>query len=83
VPFSNLAIRTFPAPARSRPAVHMVDLNHLLCTDRGPDPDFGGVTDIRPDGTHFSDAGALAVAQWFMPIVLGDAPAPTRVFPGY
>ena len=82
-PFWTLDYRTIPALARSRDAVHVFDLNHLLCTSRGANPDFGGVADIRPDGAHFTDAGALAIAQWLMPIVLGDTPAPTRVFPGY
>ena len=80
-PFWTLDYRTIPALARSRDAVHVFDLNHLLCTSRGANPDFGGVADIRPDGAHFTDAGALAIAQWLMPIVLGDTPAPTRVFP--
>jgi len=35
-----------------------------------------GVTDARPDGSHFSDPGALAVANWAMPIILGQRPAP-------
>jgi peptidoglycan/LPS O-acetylase OafA/YrhL len=82
-PFWSLDYGTIPALARSRDAVHVFDLNHLLCTDRGANPDFGGVTGIRPDGAHFTDAGALAIAQWLMPIVLGDAPAPTRIFPQY
>ncbi len=82
-PFSTLDYETIPALARSRPAVHVLDLNHLLCTGPGARPDFGGVADVRPDGAHFSDPGALAVARWLMPIVLGDAPAPTRIFPRY
>ncbi len=80
-PFWVVDYRTIPALARSRPYVHMVDLNHLLCPHGPPNPDFGGVHDIRPDGAHFSDAGALALAEWLMPVVLGDARAPTRIFP--
>ena len=82
-PFWTLDYRTIPALARSRSAVQMLDLNRLLCGDGGATTDFGGVTDIRPDGAHFTDAGALAIAQWLMPIVLGDAPAPARIFPRY
>jgi hypothetical protein len=37
---------------------------------------FGGVPVPRPDGAHFSPAGALAVSDWLMPIVLGQAPNP-------
>jgi hypothetical protein len=61
--------------------VHVVDLNHLLCPQGPPNSDFGGVHDIRPDGAHFSDAGAFAVAQWLMPIMLGEKVAPRSVFP--
>jgi hypothetical protein len=70
--------RTIPALAASRRAVHVVDLDHELCA-RGPSHDYAGVHDARPDGTHFSDAGAVAVAKWVMPIVLGDAPNPDTV----
>ncbi len=73
--------RTIPALAASRRDVHVVDMNHLLCPDGQPNTDFGGVHDVRPDGAHFSDMGALAVARWLMPIVLGEQPAPPRIFP--
>jgi hypothetical protein len=63
--------------------VHVLDLDQLLCTDQGANPDFGGVAGIRPDGAHFSDAGALAIARRLMPIVLGDTQAPARIFPRY
>ena len=56
-------------------------MDHLLCPHGPPNPDFGGVHDVRPDGSHFSDAGALEVARWLMPIVLGEQPAPPRIFP--
>jgi len=80
-PFWQVDYRTIPRLAASRRSVHVVDLNHLLCPHGPPNPDFGGVHDIRPDGAHFSDAGALAVASWLMPIVLGEQPAPPRIFP--
>ena len=53
----------------------MLDLHAQLCDGKKAVQDFNGVSDFRPDGAHFSDAGALAVANWFMPIVLGQAPA--------
>lgn len=70
--------RTIPELAASRPAVHVVDLDHELCRN-GPSHDYAGVFDARPDGAHFSDAGALAVAKWVMPIVLGAAPNPPAI----
>jgi hypothetical protein len=80
-PFWIIDHDTIPKLAASRPAVHVVDMNHLMCPDGPPNPDFGGVHDVRPDGAHFSDAGALAIAHWLMPIVLGEQPAPPRIFP--
>jgi hypothetical protein len=67
--------RTIPALAASRPAVHVVDLDHAVCAN-GPMSGFGGVAVPRPDGAHFSEAGALAVSNWVMPIALGQAPNP-------
>jgi hypothetical protein len=67
--------RTIPELAASRSAVRVVDLDHELCRN-GPSNDYAGVHDARPDGAHFSDAGAVAVSEWVMPIVLGDAPNP-------
>jgi hypothetical protein len=67
--------RTIPALAASDPAVKVVDLDHAICA-HGPMDGFGGVPVPRPDGAHFSPAGALAVSDWLMPIVLGQAPNP-------
>ena len=50
-------------------------LDRELCRN-GPSHDYAGLVDARPDAAHFSDAGALAVANWVMPIVLGVAPNP-------
>jgi len=80
-PYWFVDYQTIPRLAASRPAVHVVDMNHLLCPHGPPENDFGGVHDVRPDGAHFSDAGAFAVAQWLMPIVLGEKAAPHNVFP--
>jgi len=74
-------VKTLPKFAASRSAVHLVDMNHLMCPNGPPNPDFGTVHDVRPDGSHFSDAGGLEVARWMMPIVLGEQPAPPRIFP--
>ena len=68
--------RTVPALARSRPQVRLLDLDAFLCNGPHPVTDLGGVHDIRPDGSHYSPAGALAVARWVMPIVLGDRRPP-------
>ena len=70
--------RTIPALAASRRSVHVVDLDHELCA-HGPSHEYAGVRDARPDGAHFSDAGAFAVSEWVMPIVLGKAPNPHTV----
>lgn len=79
--FWKLDYQTIPKLAAARPAVHVVDMNHLICPNGPPNLDFGGVTNFRPDFGHFSDAGALAVVRWLMPIVLAEKPAPPRVFP--
>jgi hypothetical protein len=75
-PLWHVNRRTIPELAASRRAVHVVDLDRELCRN-GPSHDYAGVVGARPDGAHFSDAGALAVANWVMSIVIGDAPNPT------
>jgi hypothetical protein len=72
---------TIPDLAASRREVHVVDMDRLLCPNGPPNPDFADVRDVRPDGAHYSDAGALAIARWLMPIVLGVRPAPPEIFP--
>jgi SGNH domain (fused to AT3 domains) len=69
--------RTIPKLAASLPFVHVVDLDHELCA-HGANDYYAGV-DARPDGAHFSPAGALAVSNWVMPIVLGKTPNPATV----
>ena len=68
--------RTIPALARSRPAVRLIDLDGFLCNGTHELTDLGGVHDIRPDHAHYSAAGALAMARWLMPIVLGSTRPP-------
>jgi SGNH domain (fused to AT3 domains) len=70
--------RTIPALAQSRRAVHVVDLDHELCRN-GATNDYAGVRDARPDGAHFSVAGAVAVSKWVMPIVVGAVPNPPAI----
>jgi hypothetical protein len=65
-----------PRVAHSRKAAHLLDLGTQLCPHGTPLLDYAGVHNARPDGSHYSDAGALAVANWAMPIVLGQSPPP-------
>ncbi len=67
---------TLPKLAAARPAVHIVDDDSYLCPNGIGAREFGGVQDPRPDGTHFSDAGAVAFVNWLMPIIAGQAPVP-------
>ena len=61
--------------ARTRPdTVRLVDLDAELCPGHQAVTAYRGVDPARPDGRHFSDEGALALAHWMMPIILGDAP---------
>jgi hypothetical protein len=75
-PFWYVNRRTIPALARSRPAVRLIDLDAFLCHGPRVVTDLGGVADIRPDGAHFSEPGAVAISRWVMPIVFGEQPAP-------
>jgi hypothetical protein len=68
--------RTIPALARSRSSVRLIDLDGFLCNRKHELTDLGGVHDIRPDHAHYSEAGALALARWVMPIVLGRTRPP-------
>jgi peptidoglycan/LPS O-acetylase OafA/YrhL len=57
--------------AELRPnAVRVVDLHHELCPDDQFHMSFGNVAIARPDGAHFSDPGAEAVAGWLMQQIL-------------
>jgi peptidoglycan/LPS O-acetylase OafA/YrhL len=75
-PLWRIDDRLLPRVAHTRASVHLVDLGSQLCPHGTPLTDYAGVHNARPDGAHYSDAGALAVADWTMPIVLGQAPAP-------
>jgi hypothetical protein len=67
---------TITGVARDRPFVRVLDLDGQLCPGHGFRNDYGGIDPARPDGNHFSDEGALAVARWMAPILLGDVPPP-------
>jgi hypothetical protein len=68
-----------PRVARARPGVvDVVDVSERICPGGRYRSDPGGVADGRPDGVHFSDAGADWVAGWLMPrVVAGPAPDPS------
>jgi SGNH domain-containing protein len=68
--------RTIPALARSHPSVRLIDLDGFLCNRPHELTDLGGVQNIRPDHAHYSEAGAVAMAGWVMPIVLGETRPP-------
>jgi peptidoglycan/LPS O-acetylase OafA/YrhL len=61
---------------RAREFVRVLDLDAQLCPRHQYRSDYGAVDPARPDGRHFSDDGAREVANWMIPIVLGDAPPP-------
>jgi hypothetical protein len=55
-----------PELVRTRPVV-TVDLKAGVCPDGSFSDQIGPVADGRPDGLHFSDAGADWVASWLAP----------------
>jgi peptidoglycan/LPS O-acetylase OafA/YrhL len=77
-PLWHVNRRTLPKLAASRPAAHVIDLDRELCRGARADApsSYAGIADARPDARHFSDAGALALAGWVMPIVEGAVAAP-------
>jgi hypothetical protein len=61
------------AVAKQRPdAVRIVDLHGEICPRDTFSDTYRNVTDARPDGAHFSDAGAEAVANWLMAKILAN-----------
>jgi peptidoglycan/LPS O-acetylase OafA/YrhL len=75
-PLWSVNERTIASVARDRAFVHVLDLEEQLCPGHAFRADYRGVDPVRPDGNHFSDDGALAVARWMTPVVLGDVAAP-------
>jgi hypothetical protein len=68
--------RTIAGVARDRDFVRVLDLDAEVCPGHAFRADYGGIENARPDGNHFSDEGAVAVAGWMNPIVLGDTAPP-------
>ena len=69
----NRLISSLPAavaPARLR----VVDLFSRVCPAGEFTQQLGDVEDARPDGVHFSDAGADWVADWLGPQLVDDTP---------
>lgn len=54
---------------------HVVDLFGFLCAGGEYHDGLQGVAPLRPDGLHFSDAGADLVARWLGPILTTPADA--------
>jgi peptidoglycan/LPS O-acetylase OafA/YrhL len=70
----NRLISSLPAavaPAR----LQVVDLFSRVCPAGDFTPRLGDVEHARPDGLHFSDAGAEWVAEWLGPQLVDDAPS--------
>jgi peptidoglycan/LPS O-acetylase OafA/YrhL len=76
MPLWQVDYRTIPKLIASRKLVHAFDLNNELCPGGNFKDSYGFIRDARPDGNHFSDPGAEAVAEWLMPYVLGQHPLP-------
>jgi hypothetical protein len=66
-----LSVPAAAAPGR----VRVVDLFARVCPKGKFTQRLGDVDNARPDGVHFSDAGAEWVAEWLCPELLDHAPA--------
>jgi peptidoglycan/LPS O-acetylase OafA/YrhL len=64
--------------------IHLLDLKSLLCPNGTFEPKIDGV-EVRPDGAHYSPAGAALVWKWLAPqlnaILGGDARDDTATAP--
>jgi lysophospholipase L1-like esterase len=52
-----------------------VDVMDKICPGGKFEADLGGISDARPDGTHFTDEGADWAAKWLMPRIVATARA--------
>jgi peptidoglycan/LPS O-acetylase OafA/YrhL len=52
--------------------LRVADLFTRVCPDGEFTPQLGDVEDARPDGLHFSDAGADVVTEWLCPWLVAD-----------
>jgi peptidoglycan/LPS O-acetylase OafA/YrhL len=59
--------RIIPDLAAAESSVQVVDLYRRICPDGRARDDVEGVPDGRPDGVHFSVAGAYALSEWLGP----------------
>ena len=65
-----------PDLARMRTgSVEVVDLFAKVCPGGEFADDIDGVSGVRPDGVHFSDAGADWAADWLVPMITGGSHA--------
>jgi peptidoglycan/LPS O-acetylase OafA/YrhL len=64
--------------AVDHPAMSVIDLDAKLCPAGVFVNELDGMSDIRPDGAHFSDRSALWLAEWLGPRLLAPAPSPPR-----
>jgi hypothetical protein len=64
------------APLARAGAFSSIDLASYVCPGGRFSNTIAGTANARPDGLHFSDAGADAVARWLGPQLVGT---PTRV----
>lgn len=74
----NAIIRGLAAERSSD--LQLVDLDRLACPDGQFTNDLGGISNFRPDGSHFSDEAADWVIQWLAPQLLAanpNRPGPT------
>jgi hypothetical protein len=63
--------------AVDRPAMHVIDLHAKLCPAGVFVNELDGMTEIRPDGAHFSDRSARWLAEWLGPrLATPGAPRP-------
>jgi hypothetical protein len=75
-PLWHVNRHTIPKLTQTRRTVHALDLERQLCRNGKFVESFSGIARARPDGLHFSDAGAVAIANWAMPKLLGLEPPP-------
>jgi hypothetical protein len=69
--FEYLNAHQIGAVAEARPDdVRVVDLNGEVCPGGRFRESYADVARARPDGAHFSDAGAEAIATWMMKQIL-------------
>ncbi|GIU83419.1 MAG: hypothetical protein KatS3mg008_0194 [Acidimicrobiales bacterium] len=66
----HLNERILPKVERRVPSLRLVDLFGHVCPDGEFESELGGIPHARPDGLHFSPAGARWLAEWLGPLLL-------------